>query len=74
MDAKARKIRGFNKKVSFTRIVRVPGVNLGVCKQLRAIGELKEKVKKGERLQATQLKKINKEPEIRRALAVLSVS
>jgi translation initiation factor 2A len=36
--------------------------------QLKAIEELKEKAKRGERLEATQLKKIDTEVEIRNEL------
>ena len=42
--------------------------------QLKAIDELKEKQKKGERLEATQLKKIDTEAEIRKELAALGIS
>jgi len=43
-------------------------------KKLKAIEELKEKAKRGERLEATQLKKIDTEAEIRKELAEVSVS
>ncbi|KAF7359064.1 Eukaryotic translation initiation factor 2A [Mycena sanguinolenta] len=42
-------------------------------KKLKAIEELKEKAKRGERLEATQLKKMEGEAEIRRELASLGV-
>ncbi|KAJ7237720.1 eukaryotic translation initiation factor eIF2A-domain-containing protein [Mycena haematopus] len=42
-------------------------------KKLKAIDELKEKAKRGERLEATQLKKMEGEAEIRRELASLGV-
>ena len=42
--------------------------------QLKAIEELKEKAKKGERLEATQVKKIETEAEIRKELAGLGIS
>lgn len=42
--------------------------------QLKAIEELKEKQKRGERLEATQLKKIEGEAEIKKELAALGVS
>lgn len=42
-------------------------------KKLKAIDELKDKAKRGERLEATQLKKIEGEAEIRRELASLGV-
>lgn len=42
--------------------------------QLKAIEELKEKQKKGERLEATQLKKIDTEAEIRKELAALEIT
>lgn len=38
---------------------------------MKAIDELKEKAKKGERLEATQLKKIESETEIKKELATL---
>jgi translation initiation factor 2A len=40
-------------------------------KKLKAIEELKEKSKRGERLEATQVKKIESESEIRKELASL---
>ncbi|KAH6899207.1 eukaryotic translation initiation factor 2A [Coprinopsis sp. MPI-PUGE-AT-0042] len=43
-------------------------------KKLKAIDELKEKQQKGERLEATQIRKIEGEAEIRKELAALSVS
>ncbi|RPD55709.1 translation initiation factor eIF-2A [Lentinus tigrinus ALCF2SS1-7] len=43
-------------------------------KKLKAIEELKEKQKKGERLEATQLKKIDTEAEIRKELSGLGIS
>ncbi|GJE88109.1 translation initiation factor eIF2A [Phanerochaete sordida] len=43
-------------------------------KKLKAIDELKEKQKKGERLEATQLKKIETEAEIRKELSGLDIS
>ncbi|TFK24635.1 translation initiation factor eIF-2A [Coprinopsis marcescibilis] len=43
-------------------------------KKLKAIEELKEKQKRGERLEATQIKKIDGEEEIRRELATLNVA
>ncbi|EPQ50143.1 translation initiation factor eIF-2A [Gloeophyllum trabeum ATCC 11539] len=42
-------------------------------KKLKAIEELKEKQSRGERLEATQLKKIESEAEIRKELGTLSV-
>ena len=42
--------------------------------QLKAIEELKEKQKKGERLEATQLKKIDTEAEIRKELGAMGIS
>ncbi|KAG6328041.1 hypothetical protein ID866_11048 [Astraeus odoratus] len=41
-------------------------------KKLKAIDELKEKAKRGERLEATQLKKMEGEAEIRKELAALT--
>ncbi|PSR79531.1 hypothetical protein PHLCEN_2v6992 [Hermanssonia centrifuga] len=43
-------------------------------KKLKAIDELKEKANKGERLEATQLKKIETEAEIRKELAGLGIT
>ena len=45
-----------------------------LCDQLKAIDELKDKQKKGERLEATQLKKIDTEAEIRKELAGLGIN
>lgn len=42
--------------------------------QLKAIEELKDKAKKGEHLEATQLKKIETEAEIRGELSKLGIS
>ncbi|KAF9265976.1 translation initiation factor eIF-2A [Marasmius fiardii PR-910] len=42
-----------------------------LTKKLKAIEELKEKAKRGERLEATQIKKIDGEAEIRKELAAL---
>ena len=47
---------------------------LRLCDQLKAIDELKDKQKKGERLEATQLKKIETEAEIRKELAGLGIT
>ncbi|PIL33139.1 hypothetical protein GSI_04588 [Ganoderma sinense ZZ0214-1] len=44
-----------------------------LTKKLKAIDELKDKQKKGERLEATQLKKIDTEAEIRKELAGLGI-
>jgi translation initiation factor 2A len=41
--------------------------------QLKAIEELKEKSKRGERLEATQLKKMEGEADIRKELRALGV-
>jgi len=43
-------------------------------KKLKAIEELKEKAKRGERLEATQLKKMEGEAEIRKELASLGIT
>jgi translation initiation factor 2A len=40
---------------------------------LKAIEELKEKAKRGERLEATQMRKIDGEVEIRKELAALGL-
>jgi len=53
-----------------TNAKRVRNLN----KKLKAIEELKDKANKGERLEATQLKKIDSEAEIRKELADISIS
>jgi translation initiation factor 2A len=40
---------------------------------LKAIDELKEKAARGERLEATQVKKIDTEAELRKELAAMNV-
>lgn len=45
-----------------------------IKRQLKAIEELKEKAKRGERLEATQVRKIEGEEEIRKELASLGAS
>ncbi|RDB19482.1 Eukaryotic translation initiation factor 2A [Hypsizygus marmoreus] len=45
-----------------------------LSKKLKAIDELKEKAKRGERLEATQLRKIDGEAEIRKELTSLGVT
>jgi translation initiation factor 2A len=42
--------------------------------QLKAIEELKEKAKRGERLEATQLKKMEGETDIRKELGALGLT
>lgn len=42
--------------------------------QLKAIDELKEKAKRGERLEATQLKKMEGEADIRKELASFGIT
>jgi translation initiation factor 2A len=42
-------------------------------KKLKAIEELKDKAKRGERLEVTQLRKIDAEVEIRKELAALEL-
>jgi translation initiation factor 2A len=44
-----------------------------LTKKLKAIDELKEKAKRGERLEATQLRKMEGEAEIRKELVALGV-
>ncbi|OSD02152.1 translation initiation factor eIF-2A, partial [Trametes coccinea BRFM310] len=66
LDPTAKKIRNLNKKVR----AGIPSCQA----ESRAIEELKEKQKKGERLEATQLKKIDTEAEIRKELAGLGIS
>lgn len=73
LDPTAKKIRNLNKKVgclSSIFISRSPVSSF----QLKAIEELKEKQKKGERLEATQLKKIETEADIRKELDGLDIS
>ena len=50
------------------------GELIGFLSQLKAIDELKEKQARGERLEATQLKKIDTEAEIRKELAGLGIN
>ena len=73
LDPTAKKVRNLNKKVRVGS-----GLCWGFCTevvvQLKAIEELKEKQKKGERLEATQLKKIETEAEIRKELSGLDIS
>jgi translation initiation factor 2A len=45
-----------------------------LVRQLKAIDELKEKAVRGEHLEATQLKKIESEADIRKDLAALSLT
>ena len=45
-----------------------------VHRQIKAIEELKEKTKRGERLEVTQLKKLDTEADIRRELDALLLS
>ncbi|KDR82120.1 hypothetical protein GALMADRAFT_135484 [Galerina marginata CBS 339.88] len=59
LDTVAKKARNLNKKVH--------------SRLLKAIEELKEKAKRGERLEATQLRKMEGEVEIRKELAALEV-
>jgi len=79
LDPTQKKVRNLNKKVR-ELLVRVSSEGkltcwLGhTCVQLKAIEELKEKSTRGERLEATQLKKIESEADIRKELAALSVS
>ena len=73
LDPLAKKIRNLNKKVSeykCPRWARCTGLT-GIS-QLKAIEELKEKVKRGERLEVTQLKKIAGEADLRNELASLA--
>ncbi|KAH9857459.1 translation initiation factor eIF-2A [Lenzites betulinus] len=67
LDPAAKKVRNLNKKVC-TGVIKCLGT------RLKAIEELKEKQKKGERLEATQLKKIDTEAEIRKELSTLGIS
>ncbi|KAF8256982.1 hypothetical protein EI94DRAFT_1709825 [Lactarius quietus] len=60
-----KKVRNLNKKVE------CPSLR---SDKLKAIEELKEKAARGERLEATQLKKIESEAEIRKGLGALSAS
>jgi translation initiation factor 2A len=75
LDPMAKKIRNLSKKVSggpwmFNGAVQRAFFIL----QLKAIEDLKEKAKRGERLEATQLKKMDGEAEIRKELALLNVA
>jgi translation initiation factor 2A len=42
--------------------------------QLKAIEELKERAQRGERLEVTQLKKIDGEADIRKELSLLTIA
>lgn len=75
LDTNAKKIRNLNKKASGANAVCIPVTDLDVRpKQLKAIEELKEKAKRGERLEATQLRKIDTEEQIRKELEELSIA
>lgn len=77
LDPVAKKVRNLNKKVGVVgSCFLVPLMRHGVSTflQLKAIEELKEKAKRGERLEATQLKKMEGEAEIRKELASLGVT
>ena len=74
LDPVAKKVRNLNKKV----LIYYSSLT-GLCTdyvrvKLKAIDELKEKAKRGERLEATQLKKIDGEAEIRKELAGLGMA
>jgi translation initiation factor 2A len=70
-DPIAKKVRNLNKKVRWP--VLPGGIScINNCPQLKAIDELKEKAGRGERLEATQLKKIESEAEIRKELTSLT--
>lgn len=75
LDPVAKKVRNLNKKVGIyffgcRRCVVLMVMNL----QLKAIDELKEKANRGERLEATQLKKMEGEAEIRKELSSLGIT
>ena len=76
LDPMAKKVRNLTKKVrARLHTIRRMGADVcHMCDQLKAIDELKEKQKKGERLEATQLKKIDTEAEIRKELSGLGIS
>jgi len=73
LDPIAKKIRNLNKKVGTPSNLKRSNRMLTAHSepQIKAIEELKEKTKRGERLEATQLKKIDTEAEIRKELAGL---
>ena len=72
LDPAAKKARNLNKKVSF--FFGFASLSLSDhLKKLKAIEELKDKLKRGERLETTQLKKIEGEVEIRKELAALGL-
>lgn len=71
LDPTAKKIRNLNKKVNQINVLFMHPI-LTNYPQLKAIDELKEKVKKGERLEVTQLKKISGEADLRKELSSLS--
>ncbi|KAI0035007.1 eukaryotic translation initiation factor eIF2A-domain-containing protein [Vararia minispora EC-137] len=70
LDPAAKKIRNLNKKVCPALLAGGRGC-ADAFSQLKAIEELKEKQQRGERLEATQVKKIESEAEIRKELAAL---
>lgn len=81
LDSVAKKVRNLTKKVRpasiscsfdhFSSFLSV-GDDADACLvQLKAIEELKEKAKRGERLEATQVRKMDGEAEIRKELAGL---
>lgn len=78
LDPVAKKIRNLNKKVRFGLLFDtisdfVSDLSLvdSFDYQLKAIDELKERVQRGDKLEATQLKKIEGEADIRKELKSL---
>ena len=74
LDPAAKKIRNLNKKVCLSLLPLYCATSDILDFQLKAIDELKEKAKRGERLEATQLKKIEGEADIRKELENLGGS
>ncbi|KAG8861249.1 hypothetical protein FRB96_003199 [Tulasnella sp. 330] len=74
LDPVQKKIRNLNKKVSsgnWSLLWDKRDLTTVLNLQLKAIDELKEKVKKGDKMEATQLKKIEGEADIKKELAAM---
>lgn len=72
LDQTAKRVRNLNKKVSSgSPPLTIRILRHDICIKLKAIEELKEKLKRGERLETTQFKKIEGEVAIRAELSSL---
>ena len=75
LDPVQKKVRNLSKKVSYYLfILNNSSLISSLSPQLKAIDELKEKAARGEHLEATQLKKIESEIDIRKELEALNLS